>query len=185
MVEKLGPEEAYSIMDQVYEIGSETLPAPQAGLMALMANGIVGGEMAWPLVIAGMFLAIGLILIKAPSPMLVAVGMYLPFHSVAAIFVGGIIKWILEKRLQLKNATDAQKTKAENTGVLISSGLIAGEALMAVVIALIVLGVDISGGNFALSNFAFMEPSTILGLLVFAGLIYLLVKIPMNRSMNE
>ena len=53
-------------MDRVYEIGSAALPAPQAGLMALMSQGIVGGEMAWPLVISGVFLAIGLILIHAP-----------------------------------------------------------------------------------------------------------------------
>lgn len=172
-------------MDQVYHIGSEALPAPQAGLMALMAKGIVGGEMAWPLVIAGMFLAFGLILIKSPSPMLIAVGMYLPFYSTAAIFVGGIIKWLLEKRMEKQNATDDQKTKAENTGVLISSGLIAGEALMAVILAFIVLGINLSEGTFSLSSLAFMEPSTILGLLVFVGLVYMLIKIPMNRSMND
>ncbi|HHL72468.1 MAG TPA: oligopeptide transporter, OPT family, partial [Bacteroidetes bacterium] len=80
-------------MHNAYTIGSQQLPAPQAGLMALMAQGIVGGEMAWPLVIAGMFLAVGLILINSPSPMLIAVGMYLPFSATAAIFVGGLIKW--------------------------------------------------------------------------------------------
>ena len=79
-----------SALDRVYHIGSAELPAPQAGLMALLAKGIVGGEMAWPLVIVGMFLALGLILIKSPSPMLIAVGMYLPFFSTAAIFVGGL-----------------------------------------------------------------------------------------------
>ena len=57
------------------------LPATQAGLMALMAEGIVGGEMAWPLVVAGMFLAGGLILINAPSPMLIAVW-YVPAFPV-------------------------------------------------------------------------------------------------------
>jgi len=172
-------------MDKVYEIGSEALPAPQAGLMALMAKGIVGGEMAWPLVIAGMFLAFGLILIKSPSPMLIAVGMYLPFHSTSAIFVGGIIKWLLDKRMEKQNATDEQKTKAENTGVLISSGLIAGEALMAVILAFLVLGINLSESTFSLSNWAFIEPNTILGLLVFVGLVYLLVKIPLNRSLNK
>jgi len=172
-------------MHEVYGIGSEALPAPQAGLMALMAQGIVGGEMAWPLVIAGMFLAFGLILIKSPSPMLIAVGMYLPFHSTSAIFVGGIIKWLLEKRMEKKNATDDQKTKAENTGVLISSGLIAGEALMAVILAFVVLGINLSESTFSLSGLAFFEPSTLLGLLVFVGLVYMLVKVPMTRSMKE
>jgi len=129
-------------LDKTYTIGSEALSAPQAGLMALMANGIVGGEMAWPLVIAGMFFAVGLILIKAPAPMLIAVGMYLPFYATAGIFVGGAFRWAMDLLLKKSNPTDEQKTKAENTGVLISSGLIAGGALTAVVIAFIVLGVN-------------------------------------------
>jgi uncharacterized oligopeptide transporter (OPT) family protein len=75
-------------------IGSETLPAPQAGLMAAMAKGIVGGEMAWPLVLAGMLLAVALILIGSPSPMLIAVGMYLPFRATACIFFGGVMYFL-------------------------------------------------------------------------------------------
>jgi len=169
-------------MDQVYHIGSEQLPAPQAGLMALMAQGIVGGEMAWPLVVAGMFLAVGLILIKAPSPMLVAVGMYLPFYSTAAIFVGGIFKWILESAMKKNNASDEQKVKAENTGVLLSSGLIAGEALTAVLLAFVVLAVNLSEGTFKLTDFALFSPNFFLGLLGFAGLAYMLIMIPLKRA---
>ena len=172
-------------MDQVYHIGSEQLPAPQAGLMALMAKGIVSGEMAWPLVIAGMFLAVALILIKAPSPMLVAVGMYLPFHSTAAIFVGGIFKSILERSMNSRKASDEEKVKAENTGVLISSGLIAGEALTAVILAFVVLGVNLSEGTFQLADFALFSPNFYLGLFAFAGLAYLLIKIPMDKVKNS
>ena len=73
-------------------IGSEALPAPQAGLMAMLAKGIVGGQMAWPLVIVGMLMGIALLLIRAPAPMLIAVGMYLPFNTTAAIFCGGLLK---------------------------------------------------------------------------------------------
>jgi len=173
---------AMIVLDQVYQIGSENLPAPQAGLMALMARGIVGGEMAWPLVLAGMFLAFGLILVKAPSPMLVAVGMYLPFHSTAAIFVGGIIKWILESSLKKNNATDAQKTKAENTGVLLSSGLIAGESLTAVILAFVVAGVSLSEGVFNLADFALFDPTPWLGILAFVGLFYLLIQVPLKKA---
>jgi len=171
-------------MDQVYHIGSEQLPAPQAGLMALMAKGIVGGEMAWPLVIAGMFLAVGLILIKSPSPMLVAVGMYLPFHSTAAIFVGGIIKSISESIANKRKLTDEQKTKVENTGVLFSSGLIAGEALMAVILAFVVLGVNVSESTFSLASYALFEPIPWLGILAFIGLAYLLIKVPLDKVKN-
>ena len=169
-------------MDSVYHIGSEALPAPQAGLMALMAKGIVGGEMAWPLVVAGMFFAVGLILVNAPSPMLVAVGMYLPFHSTAAIFVGGIIKWVLEFMLRRRNASPEEKVKAENVGVLLSSGLIAGEALMAVILAFVVLGASLKGSRFRLADWGAAHPSVWLGLLVFFGLLYLLVAIPLKKS---
>lgn len=173
---------AMIVLDQVYQIGSENLPAPQAGLMALMARGIVGGEMAWPLVISGMFLAFGLILLKAPSPMLVAVGMYLPFHSTAAIFVGGIFKWLLETTMEKNNSTAEQKVKASNTGVLISSGLIAGESLTAVILAFVVAGVSLSEGVFSLKDFALFEPTAYLGILAFIGLFYLLVRVPFNKS---
>ena len=172
-------------MDQVYHIGSEELPAPQAGLMALMSKGIVGGEMAWPLVVAGMFLAFALILIKSPSPMLVAVGMYLPFHSTAAIFVGGIFRWIMDALLKNKNASESRKTKAENIGVLLSSGLIAGEALTAVILAFVVLGVNLAESTFKFSDYALFSPKVYLGLIAFVGLIYLLIRVPIKRSEGE
>lgn len=129
-------------LDRVYTIGSEELSAPQAGLMAMMSKGIVSGEMAWPLVIAGMFFAVGLILINAPAPMLVAVGMYLPFWSTSAIFIGGILRWIFDLWLKRSGATDEQRQRAENRGILVSSGFIAGESLMAVILALLVIGGD-------------------------------------------
>ena len=169
-------------LDQVYEIGSAELPAPQAGLMALMARGIVGGEMAWPLVIAGIFLAIGLILIKAPSPMLIAVGMYLPFHSTAAIFAGGLICWMLNTQLVRRGVDEQGKTRATNTGVLLSSGFIAGEALMAVLLAFLVLGSDLLQGGRLLPQ---ITSNPWLGMLIFPVLVYLLVKIPLKASQKE
>ena len=163
-------------MDRVYEIGSPELPAPQAGLMALMAQGIVGGEMAWPLVVAGMFLALGLILINAPSPMLIAVGMYLPFPSTSAIFVGGLIAWALTRSLNEREATDDQRTRAVNAGVLLSSGFIAGEALMAVLLAFVVLASEVVPW-LVLPQIA---DSALAGALVFVLLIYLLIKVPLG-----
>ena len=116
------------LMDEVYVIGSPELPAPQAGLMALISQGIVGGDMAWPLVMTGMALAIGLILINAPSPMLIAVGMYLPFPSTAAIFVGGLVAWWLTRSVETQQASEDERTRATNTGVLLSTEFIAGQA---------------------------------------------------------
>ena len=169
-------------MDRVYEIGSAELPAPQAGLMALMARGIVGGEMAWPLVVTGMFLALGLILINSPSPMLIAVGMYLPFASTSAIFVGGLIAWMLSRSLAQRGANEAAVTRATNTGVLLSSGFIAGEALMAVLLAFVVLGGSAFGVTEVLPSIA---QSTLLGALVFILLYYMLVKVPLRESEED
>ncbi|HTP81114.1 MAG TPA: oligopeptide transporter, OPT family [Bacteroidota bacterium] len=118
--------------------GSKNLPAPQAGLMAALSQGIVGGEMAWPLVVVGIALGISMILIKVRSPMLFSVGMYLPLGTTFAIFVGGIIRGIVDRRVQKRGFNDAQKARVENAGILAASGLIAGEALMGLVIATVV-----------------------------------------------
>jgi hypothetical protein len=163
--------------------------------MALMSKGIVGGEMSWPLVVAGMFFAVGLIMINSPSPMLIAVGMYLPFHSTFAIFMGGVIRWILETILKQRKVSDEARTRAENKGVLISSGLIAGEALMAVILAFVVLGERLGGleyfidgeqvsylKNFAVNVLGVSDPSVIAGLFVFIGLIFLLVTLPLKSA---
>ncbi|RMG42079.1 MAG: oligopeptide transporter, OPT family, partial [Methanobacteriota archaeon] len=118
------------LLHEANTIGSDALPAPQAGLMAMISKGIVGGEMAWPLVLAGMFFAVGLILIDAPSPMLIAVGMYLPFNTTFAIFVGGIIKYFVDKAAEKHIESDEDRETVNNTGLLLASGLVAGEALV-------------------------------------------------------
>jgi putative OPT family oligopeptide transporter len=170
-------------LHRVYTIGSADLPAPQAGLMALMANGIVAGEMAWPLVIAGMFLALGLILIKAPAPMLVAVGMYLPFYSTAAIFVGGLIKWMFDQNVKRSGLSADGKQRAENTGVLLSSGFIAGESLMAVFIALLVIGGDFAPWLLGFQRLAAgLSPSFWASLIIFPVVIYLLAFYTIKRA---
>ena len=166
------------LMDRVYEIGSAELPAPQAGLMALLAEGIVGGEMAWPLVLAGMALGVGLILVQAPSPMLIAVGMYLPFPSTSGIVVGGIVRWWLDRSLKEREASDEQVTRATNTGVLLSSGFIAGEALLAVLLAFVVGASEVVPW-LALPQIA---DSALGGALVFFLLYYMLVRMPLNAA---
>ncbi|CUS92025.1 putative oligopeptide transporter, OPT family [Candidatus Kryptonium thompsonii] len=115
--------------------GGKALPAPQASLMAMLSKGIVGGEMAWPLIIVGMLMAFGLILLQVRSPMLVCVGMYLPFETTSAIFVGGLIRGITDLIAKKRKFTDEQMSKLENNGTLLASGLIAGEALMGLIFA--------------------------------------------------
>jgi len=119
--------------------GDRQLSAPQAGLMATLSQGIVGGEMAWPLVMVGIVLGLSLILVKVRSPMLFAVGMYLPLETTFAIFVGGVIRWVVNTLAARRSLNDAQKARVENAGVLTASGLIAGEALAGLAIATVVL----------------------------------------------
>jgi putative OPT family oligopeptide transporter len=118
--------------------GGPNLPAPQAGLMAALSSGIVGGQMAWPLVVVGILMGVSLILIKVRSPMLFSVGMYLPLETTFAIFVGGVIRGLVDKLAGKRDYNAAQKARVENAGVLAASGLIAGEALMGLVIAAVV-----------------------------------------------
>ncbi|MHC1737570.1 MAG: OPT family oligopeptide transporter [Ignavibacteriaceae bacterium] len=158
-------------------LGGKNYPAPQASLMAIMANGIVGGDMAWPLIIVGVLMAISFILVKVKSPMLVCVGMYLPLETTFAIFIGGLIKGILEKYQASKKHNDAQKARSDNNGVLLASGLIAGEALIGLLFA-----------AFAVMEWSvpviFVQPSFFVSLIVFAVVGYILVYIPLKNAGN-
>jgi len=118
--------------------GGRTYPAPQAGLMAALSQGIVGGEMAWPLVLVGIAMGISLILIKVRSPMLFAVGMYLPLETTFAIFVGSAIRGIVDKMRDKRGYNAAQKARVENAGILAASGLIAGQSLTGLVVAAVI-----------------------------------------------
>jgi len=114
-------------------IGGRALPAPQAGLMAQLAKGIVGGQMAWGLIAIGAALGIVLVLSGARSPMLLAVGMYLPFDTTSAIFAGGIFRWLADLRVSRFPAE--LRAHVEEKGTLLASGLIAGEAIMGILLA--------------------------------------------------
>ena len=114
-------------------IGGRDLPAPQAGLMAQLTKGIIGGEMAWGLLIIGAAFAVALLLCGARAMMLIAVGMYLPFDTSAAIFAGGVISW-LASRLNASR-TESERAGIAERGTLLASGLIAGEAIMGILLA--------------------------------------------------
>jgi len=116
-------------------LGGKTYPAPQASLMAILAGGIVGGDMAWPLIIVGALMAFGFILLRVKSPMLVCVGMYLPLETSFAIFIGGLIRGIADKIVARRKFNEAQTARVENVGVLLAAGLIAGEALIGLLFA--------------------------------------------------
>ena len=155
--------------------GDKALSAPQAGLMASLAQGIVGGDMAWPLVIAGILMGIAMIMFKVRSPMLVAIGMYLPISTTGAIFVGGIIRWITDRMRQRAGFNEAQSARVENTGVLAASGLIAGEALAGLVIAWF------NFRDWALPSI-FAHPSYMVALVFLALIAFVLIKVPLGTA---
>jgi putative OPT family oligopeptide transporter len=157
--------------------GGPNLAAPQAGLMAAVSQGIVGGEMAWPLVIVGIAMGISLILVKVRSPMLFSVGMYLPLETTFAIFVGGIVRGMVDRLREKRGLNDAQKARVENAGVLAASGLIAGEALVGLFVATVVFFRE---SFWTIGGFEAIAPW--LAIPVFAVLAGYLVFVPLSKA---
>lgn len=158
--------------------GDRQLPAPQAGLMALLAQGIVGGDMPWPLVSVGILMGVGLILMQVKSPMLVSVGMYLPFETTFAIFVGGVIRWIADRVVLRRGYNEGQRARVENAGVLTASGLIAGEAILGLVWA----GLQFTPPNIREHLQLFAHPSYLAGLGVLVLLAVIMIRGPLKSA---
>jgi putative OPT family oligopeptide transporter len=129
------PEKQNEVLKANGGFGGEKIAAPQASLMAVVAKGIFERKTEWILILVGAFLGLALILMQVRSPMLIAVGMYLPIDTSFAIFLGGAFKYLLEKRLEKRKVEGEAKERAVNTGTLLASGLIAGEALIGIVFA--------------------------------------------------
>jgi hypothetical protein len=115
---------------------------------------------------------------KVKSPMLVCVGMYLPLETTFAIFIGGLMKGLVTRFVDKGNFSEKQKITVENMGILLASGLIAGEALVGLIFA-----------GFAVGNMfptaIFSRPSYLVGL-IFMGMIGLvLVALPLNKGKNS
>ena len=157
--------------------GDRGLSAPQAGLMAVLAQGIVGGDMPWPLLGVGMCMGVAMIMMQVKSPMLVSVGMYLPIETTFAIFVGGVIRSIVDRITTKRGYNENQKARVENSGVLAASGLIAGEA---------VLGLVWAGLQFAPFPMPkiFADPSYVIGLGVMGLLAFILIRMPLSSAGN-
>ena len=157
-------------------IGGDKLPAPQAGLMAVMSKGVISGALRWELILIGVCFAAALIFIGAPSPMLISVGMYLPFPTTMAIFLGGVVKWLTDVIAARSGVKDEKTMEAiGNRGLLISSGFVAGEALMGLVLAgLVAANVKLTDGSMVTGGAAHW-----IGAAVMVGLALFMV----NRSL--
>jgi hypothetical protein len=119
-----------------------------------------------------------LIMMQVKSPMLVSVGMYLPFETTAAIFVGGLIRWVGDRWAERRGYNEAQRARVENAGVLTASGLIAGEAILGLVWA----GLQFTPRNVREHLQLFAHPSYLAGLAVLAGLAFIMIRGPFGSA---
>lgn len=126
------------LLDSAYGFGSDEISAPQATLMRMIVEGVMDANLPWNLVIIGVFVAIVAEIIKVPV-LPFAIGVYLPIHLNACIMVGGIVRFALDK---LKRKEE-EKAAIVNDGILFCSGMIAGEGLVGIVLAVLaIFGVD-------------------------------------------
>ncbi len=169
-----------TVLHAAYGIGSENLPAPQALAMKGIVEGIFGGKMNWLMVLFGMELAVLLIILKKPV-LPIAIGLYLPFSLTIPIMLGGIVHLMVDRSVDEKYSQQTSsvgdkkaqesrlekiKEKVHSKGILFSSGLIAGEALMGIILAVFV----VNGMSLAILG----EPIVILGVIFFLFLAYML-----------
>ena len=139
-IKNLPPEQQNEILGTNAGFGGERIPAPQASLMAVVAKSIMQKQTEWILVITGMFMGLAFILMQIKSPMLVSVGMYLPIDTSFAIFLGGVIKGVVTQIAEKRKLAPEVKENVNNTGTLLASGLIAGEALIGILFAALAFG---------------------------------------------
>lgn len=127
------------LLDRAWGFGSEAIPAPQATLMKMIVEGVMNGNLPWALVFMGAFIAIAFEVIGV-SALPVAIGLYLPLELSSTIMVGGLVRMAVDK----KNAKAAKKENADaSNGILFCSGMIAGEGLVGILLAIFaVAGID-------------------------------------------
>ncbi|GFI26965.1 hypothetical protein IMSAGC012_02089 [Lachnospiraceae bacterium] len=121
------------LLDMAWGYGSTELLAPQATLMKMIVEGVMGGNLPWALVGIGAFIAIVVEILGIPV-LPFAIGLYLPIHLSTPMMVGGIVKWLVEK-----NSAESDKKDADANGILYSSGLIAGEGLVGIFLAILAI----------------------------------------------
>ena len=126
------------LLDSAWGFGSAELAAPQATLMKMIIEGVMGGNLPWGLVFIGVFIAIIVEIVGIPV-LPFAIGVYLPIQLNACIMVGGLVRLALDKQKK----EEKEKTRIVNDGILFCSGMIAGEGVVGIILALFaVLGID-------------------------------------------
>ena len=118
------------LLNEAWGYGTEKIPAAQATMMKMLVEGIMNEELPWAMILIGVFIAIVVEILKMPV-MPFAVGMYLPFSLSAGIMAGGIVRIFVEK----KKGTEAEKKARTDRGLLFTSGMIAGEGIVGILLA--------------------------------------------------
>ena len=168
------------LLDTAWGFESAQLPAPQATLMKMIVEGVMGGNLPWSLVIIGAFIAIVVEVLGVPV-LPFAIGLYLPIHLSVPMMIGGLVRLVIEKK---KNLDEKQKKTAVDNGILYSSGMIAGEGLVGILLAIFAiipmsgkktLG-DVLGGFLTglIPALADANVGNIIGVIAFAILIWTL-----------
>lgn len=168
------------LLDRAWGLGSDELGAPQATLMKLIIEGVLGGNLPWGLVFIGVFIAIVAQIIGIPV-LPFAIGVYLPVQLNACITVGGILRYVSEKF----SKNDDERNKVVGDGILFGSGMIAGEGLVGIILAVFaIFGLD---SAFDLSEkFAIPETVADVGaLIVFALIIFTVLKYTVLKKRSK
>ena len=132
------------LLDAAWGYGGAEVPAPQAGLMKMIVEGIMGGNLPWALVFIGVFLAIGMEILRIPV-MPFAIGLYLPIYLNATIMIGGVVRMFMDSR---KKVDEKTKNDQVTDGTLYCAGMIAGEGLVGIALAILAvagISLDVSG----------------------------------------
>ena len=157
------------LLNEAWGYGTEELPAAQATMMKMLVEGIMNAELPWGLILTGVFIAVAVEILKVPV-MPFAVGMYLPFSLSAGIMAGGAIRFIVERI----KGTDREKKERTDRGVLFTSGLLAGEGIIGILLAVLtVFEVDIA------RKFSLPQP---VSLIIFLGLLFILFRQCMKKD---
>ena len=168
------------LLDSAWGFGSDELGAPQATLMKLIVEGVMGGDLPWGLVFIGVFIAIVVEIIGIPV-LPFAIGVYLPVQLNACIMVGGLIRLAMEKL----NRKEEEKKEIINDGILFSSGMIAGEGLVGIVLALLSVFGVVSALNLSEKFGIPQAVSDLGGLLLFALIILTVLKFTVWKKRDK
>ena len=160
------------LLDSAWGYGGAEVPAPQATLMKMIVEGIMGGNLPWNLVFTGVFLAIALEVLRIPV-MPFAIGLYLPIYLNTSIMIGGAVRWFMDSR---KNVDAKLKEEQTTRGTLFCAGMIAGEGLVGILLAVFAV--------FGISTALSIDLGNIGGVVLMIVMIACLLAFSMKKKKN-